>query len=85
MKPSELNNLKKDAELKRTLLEFSERLVDDPYRPGIEHPNLCLDDVSDMIEDVIYIRGHKELVIRISPSELSGYVNAEVISRKLEE
>jgi hypothetical protein len=85
MKPSELNKLKKDAELKRTLFEFSERLVDDPYKPGVVHPNLCLDDVSDMIEDLIYIRGHKEITIRIVPSDLDGYVDAEVMSRELKD
>jgi hypothetical protein len=81
MKASELNKIAKDAEMKRVLLEFTERLKDDPYQPGVVHPNLCLDDVTELIEDVIYIRGHKELIIKIVPSELDGYVNAEVISR----
>lgn len=83
MKPSELNKLKKDAELKRTLLEFTERLNDDPFRPGLEHPDLCLDEVSEMIEDVLYVRGHQEVVIRVVKSELDGYVSAEVVSRRM--
>ena len=81
MKASELNKIAKDAEMKRVLLEFTERLKDDPYQPGLVHPRLCLDDVAEMIEDVLFIRGHQEIVIRIVPSQLDGYVDAEVLSR----
>jgi hypothetical protein len=84
MKASELNKLAKDSEMKRVLLEFTERLKDDPYQPGLVHPRLCLDDVVEMIEDTIFIRGHKELIIKIVPSQLDGYVDAEVISRSLD-
>ena len=81
MKASELNKIAKDSEMKRVLLEFTERLKDDPYQPGVVHPRLCLDDITEMIEDVLYIRNHKEIIIRIVPSALDGYVDAEVISR----
>ena len=84
MKASELNKIAKDSELKRVLLEFTERLKDDPYQPGVVHPRLCLDDVTEMVEDVLFIRGHKELIIKIVPSQLDGYVDAEVISRSIE-
>lgn len=84
MKASELNKIAKDSELKRVLLEFTERLKDDPYQPGVVHPRLCLDDVTEMVEDVLFIRGHKEIIIKIVPSQLDGYVDAEVISRSLE-
>ena len=84
MKASELNKLAKDAEMKRVLLEFTERLKDDPYQPGLVHPRLCLDDVVEMIEDTIFIRGHKEIIIKIVPSQLEGYVDAEIISRSLD-
>jgi hypothetical protein len=84
MKASELNKLAKDAEMKRVLLEFTERLKDDPYQPGLVHPRLCLDDVVEMIEDTIFIRGHKEIIIKIVPSQLDGYVDAEIISRSLD-
>jgi len=83
MKASELNKIAKDAEMKRVLLEFTERLKDDPYQPGIVHPKLCLDDITEIVEDVLFIRGHKEIVIKISPSQLDGYVDAEVLSRSL--
>jgi hypothetical protein len=83
MKASELNKIAKDAEMKRVLLEFTERLKDDPYQPGIVHPKLCLDDITELVEDVLFIRGHKEIVIKISPSQLDGYVDAEVLSRSL--
>ena len=83
MKPSELNKIAKDAEMKRRLLEFTDQLEDDPYRPGIVHPELCTDDVQEIIDDVIFIRGHKELIIRIVPSEIDGYVDVEVLDRKL--
>jgi hypothetical protein len=84
MKASELNKIAKDSEMKRVLLEFTERLKDDPYQPGVVHPRLCLDDVTEMVEDVLFIRGHKELIIKIVPSQLDGYVDAEVISRSIE-
>jgi hypothetical protein len=81
MKGSELNKIKKDAEMKRLLLEFTERLNDDPYQPGLVHPNLCSDDVQEIIEDLIFIRGHKEITIKIVPSELDGYIDVEVVKR----
>ena len=84
MKASELNKLAKDAEMKRVLLEFTERLKDDPYQPGIVHPRLCLDDLTEMVEDVLFVRGHKEIIIKIVPSQLDGYVDAEVLSRSLD-
>jgi hypothetical protein len=84
MKASELNKIAKDSEMKRVLLEFTERLKDDPYQPGVVHPRLCIDDVTEMVEDVLFIRGHKELIIKIVPSQLDGYIDAEVISRSLE-
>lgn len=83
MKASELNKIAKDAEMKRVLLEFTERLKDDPYQPGIVHPRLCLDDLTEIVEDVLYVRGHKEIIIKIVPSQLDGYVDAEVLSRSL--
>lgn len=81
MKGSELNKLKKDAEMKRLLLEFTEKLQDDPYRPGLVQTELCSDDVQEVIEDLIFIRGHKEIVIKIAPSDLDGYIDVEVLSR----
>lgn len=83
MKASELNKIAKDAEMKRVLLEFTERLNDDPYQPGIVHPRLCIDDLTEIVEDVLFIRGHKEIIIKIVPSQLDGYVDAEVLSRSL--
>lgn len=84
MKASELNKIAKDSELKRVLLEFTERLKDDPYQPGVVHPRLCLDDITEIVEDVLYVRGHKEIIIKIVPSQLDGYVDAEVLSRSLD-
>jgi hypothetical protein len=81
MKASELNKLAKDAEMKRLLLEFTERMEDDPYRPGGVHTDLCTDDVQEIIEDVLFIRGHQEMVIRISRSDLDGYIDVEVLNR----
>ena len=81
MKASELNKLAKDAEMKRLLLEFTEKLNDDPYRPGIVHPQLCIDDVQEIIEDVLFVRGHTELIIKVKPSDVDGYVDVEVIDR----
>lgn len=81
MKASELNKIAKDAEMKRLLLEFTERLEDDPYRSGAVHPDLCTDDVQEIIEDVLFIRGHQEMVIRIVKSDLDGYIDVEVLNR----
>jgi len=81
MKGSELNKLEKNAEMKRLLLEFTEKLQDDPYQPGIVHPELCSDEVQEIIEDVIFVRGHKSVLIKVTPSKQEGYIDVEVIER----
>jgi len=81
-KGSELNSKLQKAELIRTMNEFAEKLENDPYQPGIVHPNLCADDLQDIIEDVMWVRDFSEITIRVIREPNGAYISAEVIERK---
>lgn len=69
-------------ELIRTLAEFSERLENDPYQPGITHQNLCADDIVDIIDDLVFIRNFSEITVRLKRQQNSTDLSVEVIDRK---
>ena len=51
MKGSEIKSAAEQAELKKALLEFTQKLETDPYQPGLVHPELMPDDLMDILED----------------------------------
>lgn len=77
-KGSILNN----KELKRTAIEFIEKLEVDPYQPGIIHPNICGDDISEILDDLLWIRNFKEVTFKIIKEDNNLTVSAEIIERK---
>ena len=83
-KGSELRNKAEQAEIKRLIAEFTEKLETDPYQPGITHPQLCADDLQDIVEDVLFVRDHSEMTIRVKKDSLDGYISVEVLSRVLD-
>jgi hypothetical protein len=83
-KGSEIRLDKNSVEFKRLVEEFSEKLKDDPFQPGIVHPGLYSDEIAEILEDVLWVRGHSEMTIKIV-KEPEGGISVEVLSRKLKE
>lgn len=81
-KGSDKKTQSEKIELLKALHEFTEKLENDPYQPGILHPGLCGDDLQDIVEDVIWVRDFSELTIRIIKEPNGSYISAEVIDRK---
>ena len=81
-KGSERKEVSQKEELNRTFLEFAEKLRVDPYQPGITHPELCGDDIQDIVEDVLYVRDFSEMTIRVKKEEGNSTISVEVIERK---
>lgn len=81
-KGSDLRTKHAQVELARTLAEFSEKMETDPYQPGVIHPSICADDIPDMIDDVLWIRGFNEMTIHIIKEDNSFTMSAEVTQRK---
>lgn len=79
MKGSEIKSAAEQAELKKALLEFTQKLETDPYQPGLVHPNFFPDDVVDIIEDLLWIRGFDSIILKIQKTETS--IKVEVIER----
>lgn len=69
-------------ELIRSLEEFTEKLETDPYQPGIIHPGIGGDDIQDIVDDVLFIRGFEEITIKIKKESDGISVSAEVLERK---
>jgi hypothetical protein len=84
LKGSELRSKAEQAELKRLLAEFTEKIETDPYQPGIVHPKLCSDDLQDVVDDVLFIRGHSEMTVKIKKDLADGHVSIEVVNRILD-
>lgn len=81
-KGSELRSEAEKAELKRALLEFTEKIETDPYQPGLKYAGLMPDDVAEVIEDVLYLREHAEMTIHIKKGLTSSDLVIEVTDRK---
>jgi hypothetical protein len=79
MKGSEIKSAAEQAELKRALLEFTEKLETDPFQPGLVHPDLYPDDIAEIIEDLLWVRGFDNITIKIHKTGES--IKAEVIDR----
>ena len=84
MKGSELRSKAEKEELKRALAEFTEKLETDPYQPGLVHPQLCTDDLQDIADDVLFVRGHSEMTIKVKKASLDSYISVEVVNRVLD-
>jgi hypothetical protein len=65
MKGSEIKSAAEQAELKKALLEFTQKLETDPYQPGLVHPDLMPDDLIDILEDLLWIRGFETVTLKI--------------------
>jgi hypothetical protein len=84
LKGSELRSRAEQEELKRLVAEFTEKIETDPYQPGVVHPNLCSDDLQDIVDDVLFVRSHSEMTIKIKKESSDGYVSIEVVNRVLD-
>lgn len=84
LKGSELRSRAEKEELKRLVAEFTEKIEADPYQPGIVHPDLCTDDLQDIADDVLFVRGHSEMTIKIKKDSADGYISVEVVNRVLD-
>lgn len=79
MKGSERKSAADQAELKRALMEFTAKIESDPYQPGIPQTEVFPDEIAEMIEDVMYVRGFSEMTIKITKT--GETLKAEVTSR----
>lgn len=81
IKGSHIRREAKDIELARLVQEFTEKLENDPYQPGVVHPEIYPDDVQELIEDNLMIRGFSEMTIRIKKNPDGLSIQAEVLTR----
>jgi len=79
MKGSEIKSAAEQAEMKRALLEFTQKIEQDPYQPGIPHVDLYPDDIAEIIEDLIWIRGFDNITVKINKTGES--IKIEVLER----
>jgi len=80
-KGSELRSRAEKEEFFRTANEFAEKLEHDPYQPGIVHPNLCGDDIQDIVEDVLWIRDFSEMTLHVKKDTNGLTISVEVKER----
>lgn len=81
MKGSQLKRSAEQIELRNLVNEFAEKLEVDPYQPGILHPNLGVDDLQEVAEDLLYLRGFKEIELKVVRGEDEFSISVEVIKR----
>jgi hypothetical protein len=79
MKGSEMKSAAEQAEMKRALLEFTQKIEHDPYQPGFPQTGLFPDEIAEIIEDLMYVRDFSEITIKINKED--GTLKAEVTSR----
>lgn len=80
-KGSILNAIKNEADMKRLVLEFTEKLENDPYQPGLVHPEVYPDDVQEVLEDLLWLRGFTEATIKVKKNLDGVSVSVEVLGR----
>jgi len=61
--------------------EFEEKLKNDPYQPGLVHEPICTEDISEIVEDLLFIRPFEEVLIKVKRLSDGFNISAEVISR----
>ena len=60
--------------------EFCEKLEHDPYQPGVVHPEIYPDDIQEVLEDLLFLRGFSEATIKVNRK--SGIsIQLDVLSR----
>lgn len=70
-----------DKDLRNLAAEFAEKLETDPYQPGVIHPQVYPDDLQEVVEDLFYIRGYSESVIKIKKNRDGVSISVEVLER----
>ena len=83
MKGSEIRKEQNDIDLNRLVIEFTEKLEHDPYQPGLIHPLIYPDDLQEVIEDILWIRGFSETTIKINKNIDGVSISIEVLNRAL--
>ena len=81
IKGSELNRKTRDIELVKLVEEFTEKIENDPYQPGVTHPEIYPDDLQEVIEDVLYLRNFEEMTIRVIKNPDGRSIQVEVLNR----
>jgi len=61
--------------------EFFDNYREDPNYPGNVFKNRLPEDVSDVIEDLMYVRKFKNVTLHIAKEEDSEYISFETVSR----
>lgn len=81
IKGSERRSESEQIELKRSVDEFLEKLEHDPYQPNLIHPGIGVDDLQEIAEDALFLRGFSEVIIKVKKDADGFSVTAEVLSR----
>jgi hypothetical protein len=81
LKGSQRKSIQNEADFKRLVVEFTEKLEHDPYQPGVIHPEIYPDDLQEVIEDILWIRGYSEATIKVSKNIDGQSISVEVLNR----
>lgn len=81
LKGSQRKAIQDEADFRRLVAEFAEKIEHDPYQPGVVHPEVYPDDLQEVIEDLFWVRGFNTADIRVSKNPDGMSIKVEVLSR----
>lgn len=81
LKGSQRKAIQNEADFKRLVAEFAEKLEHDPYQPGVIHPEVYPDDLQEVIEDLFWVRGFAEATIKVTKNPDGMSIKVEVLTR----
>jgi hypothetical protein len=82
VKGSQRKKLEVDSELRKLVFEFTEKLENDPYQPGVVHPEVYADDLQEVIEDLFWVRNFSEATLQVKRNPDGVSISIEVLDRR---
>lgn len=81
LKGSQRKAIQDEADFRRLVAEFAEKIEHDPYQPGVVHPEVYPDDLQEVIEDLFWVRGFDEATIKVTKNPDGMSIKVEVLNR----
>lgn len=81
LKGSQRKAIQGEADFRRLVAEFAEKIEHDPYQPGVIHPEVYPDDLQEVIEDLFWVRGFSDATIKVSKNPDGMSIKVEVLTR----
>lgn len=81
LKGSQRKAIQSEADFRRLVAEFAEKIEHDPYQPGVIHPEVYPDDLQEVIEDLFWVRGFSDATIKVSKNQDGRSIKVEVLTR----